>query len=402
MKALPLLTLAVALALTGCGGDNDSNASRSNTNDTTGNQNNDQNNDQSNDQTTDQPDVRTGQVDTNDGYVYVNLITGEVLAITDEQAATSSDWHIGFSRTTVVLNGGSSGPGAVTGALAAAQDQYYLADGSINNSVFLNADADNELNVLLADYDLSTFTFDADKKVPAIEGTGAMTGTLLDMGWFNYDVASHQLSLNADNWWLVKSSTGDSFAKVHATAFNYDSDAGLSATFAFDVQPAGAASFTTTATFAATVPASGGEACFDFDTDTNVACSSDAWDVMLAVDGRDFALWTNGGVTASGDGGAFGPLPTETADLYVSGTTSSTGGDVSDHYQADKSSGVFKDNAWYAYNLEGNHGIWPNYRVYLIDTDANDDSSPVFALQMIGYYSDTGASRHPMFRYVAQ
>lgn len=44
----------------------------------------------------------------------VNLERGEVLALTKDEWASRTDWHLCFQRTDVFLNGGLSGPGNVT------------------------------------------------------------------------------------------------------------------------------------------------------------------------------------------------------------------------------------------------------------------------------------------------
>ena len=52
-------------------------------------------------------------VDASTGWVYVDLASGTTRAQTD--AATSSTWDIGFSATSVVLNGGTNGPAGMVG-----------------------------------------------------------------------------------------------------------------------------------------------------------------------------------------------------------------------------------------------------------------------------------------------
>lgn len=335
-------------------------------------------------------------------YRYFNLKTGSVVELTAEEAAASTDWHIAFSRYNVILNGGDSGPGNVGGALAAAQDDFYTAGDAPNNSVFLNATPDSEQEHLEAEYDATGFTFVNDEKAAAIQASGAMVGGTLDMGWYNYNMGTHAITLNDQNWWLLRSSAGNSYAIFRATALTYVPATGLDVTFEFDVQPSGVNQFTSTATFNAQIPPTGGEACFDFDTDTTAACEGSDWDLKLEIAGRDWNLWTNSGVTANGNGGAFGPLQTADADQYTSATVSPEGQDISFLYTVDRSAGVFEENGWYEYNLQGGHKLWPNYRVYLINTDTTDDTSPVYALQITSYYAAGGTSGHPTIRYVEQ
>lgn len=359
--------------------------------------------------TTPKANSKTVRIDasSSSNYSYYNLVRGEQVALTAEQAASSSDWHIGFRRNGVILNGGSSGAGSVQGAVAAAQTDFY-SDNAPNSSVFLNATADSEQEHLDATYEASAQSFVADSHKAAIQGSGKVTGGIHDFGWFNYNPAGHgspqidAFSLNDQNWWFIRSNTGTSYAKFHATAFNYTSGGNLEVTFAFDVQAAGLSQFASTATFNASVPSSGGSACFDFDANTDVDCSTEAWDLKLEIAGRNWNLWTNGGISGDQNGAAFGPHDNATAAQYSSATTApNSGTDISRHYVADANASVFTENAWYAYNLEGNHKLWPNYRTYLIDTDSTDDSAEVYKLQIINYYNDANASGHPSFRYQA-
>ena len=335
-------------------------------------------------------------------YTYFNLETGQVVALTEAEAAASTNWHVGFRRNAIILNGGTSGSGSVEGALGAAQDDFYAADEPVNN-VFLNASADAEDDHLLATYDVSTLTFTEDAHQASILGSGAfIPPDTIDGGWYLYNTTTHAITVNDANWWFVRSNLGTSYAKFNATALTYDRVTGLDVTLSFDVQADGTNQFATTATFNASVPSAGGEDCFDFDANTAVACSSADWDVKVEIAGRNFNIWTNGGVSGDGDGAAFGPVDAADAALYTSATIApGSGTDISRHYTADANASVFTENAWYAYNLEGNHKLWPNYRTYLIDLDSNDNTSAVYKLQVTSYYNEIGLSGHPSIRYEA-
>ena len=71
-------------------------------------------------------------------FQYVNLETGEVLAHDDEQAADALDWHIGFRRFYVRLNGGTSGSRGI-----AAFDEDALVPET--NEQLLGLDPDSTL-----------------------------------------------------------------------------------------------------------------------------------------------------------------------------------------------------------------------------------------------------------------
>ena len=142
-------------------------------------------------------------------YVYYNLERGEAVTLTEEQAAASTDWHVAFRRSTIKLNGGTSGPGNVAAALAAAQDDFYNEDEPVN-SVFLNATPASELEHLEDEYDLTALDFISDAHVASIQGSGEMIGALMDLGWYNYNPTTHALSANTDNHWLLRSAEGSS------------------------------------------------------------------------------------------------------------------------------------------------------------------------------------------------
>ncbi len=333
-------------------------------------------------------------------YTYLNLETGKVLDLNAAQAAASTNWHMGFRRYGIILNGGASGPGTVQGALAAAQEDFY-SDGEPNVEVFLAATAEQEEEHLLASYDLSSLTFVADAPTAAIKGSKEWTFSgadqILDEGWYFYNLNGHSITLNDENWWLVRSNTGESYAKFHATELSYSPATGLDVTFEFNVQPANTTQFTSTATFDALV-ATDGAACFDFDADATVECTSSAWDIKLEVKSRQFNIWVNGGISGSGQGAAFGPLPTADADQYNNATMSPDGSTpIVQHYEADKNAGIFEDKLWHAYHLSNAHKLWPNYRVYIIDSDPEDADAKKFAVQITNYYYNL-VSGHPTVR----
>lgn len=75
--------------------------------------------------------VMTGFVDATAGglggsadnpYVYVNLVTGQKVAVDDLAARSSSQWDLAFKRSSVRVNGGDSGPGNRQVAIVEAPD----------------------------------------------------------------------------------------------------------------------------------------------------------------------------------------------------------------------------------------------------------------------------------------
>ncbi len=322
-------------------------------------------------------------------YAYFNLDTGQVVNISDADATVSGAWHMAFKRANIKLNGGVSGPGAVRGAVADAQEDFYDAAGEPDVSVFTNATPDSELAAFEAVTSADGLSFVADRLIPYIKGDGTADGW-----WLYSGPPTHTVSANPDRWWLIRSAAGDSYAKFHVTNIV---QASRDITLELFIQGVSDSAFSATATtWTAAIGASGGSRCFDIDIATEVDCTAATadWDLKVEVAGRDWNIWTNGGVSGKGKGGAFGPFDTATAGNYASGTTSPGGRDIRRMYRQDSAGGIFKDSPWYAYSLQKNNKLWPNYRVYAIDTGTG-----FFKVQLLSYYDQAGVSGNYTVRY---
>lgn len=68
-------------------------------------------------------------------------------------------------------------------------------------------------------------------------------------------------------------------------------------------------------------------------------------------------------------------------------------------FATDRFTNALVKNPWYAYNLNGGHGIYPNYRVFAVlnENDPGDDVVTLF--QMANYYNDSDVSGHITVRY---
>lgn len=149
------------------------------------------------------------------------------------------------------------------------------------------------------------------------------------------------------------------------------------------------------------------QTCFDFDSGTEAACDSDTWDIKFDNQTRGVNLWSNSGTSGDGKGGVFGLMDWSELSQYKNGMQDpNSASDITHHYNADKSGGLFEDKMWYAYNLNGEHRLYPNNRVYLITTDntsAATNSSvqqPIYAIQILDYYTKAGKSGHPTIRWI--
>ena len=389
--AAATMTMLMVSVLSGCGGDDTTDTEAANNLTSSGNGNT------AAGITTLQFDATGGgrgaaPTDPANKYTYLNLETGAVVNLTDAAAASSNDWHVAFKRTATKLNGGVSGSGTVRGAMADTQEEFYLANGEADTSVFLNATADTELTSLQAVSDVTALTFSSDRHIAAMTGDGGIKS------WWSYNPAVHSVEAAADNWWLVKSAAGNSYAKVHVTNIVQTS---RDITLELFIQDVGSSNFSTVATtYTAAIGAAGGSKCYDIDTVSEVDCTTAAanWDLKVEVssDGRDWNIWSNGGSSGSGDGAVFGTVDAADIAAYPSGTHHSNGMNISSLYKSDSAGGLFADNSWYAYSLQGNNKLWPNYRVYAIDT-----GSAQYALQVLSFYDATGTSGMLKVRYKA-
>lgn len=175
-------------------------------------------------------------------------------------------------------------------------------------------------------------------------------------------------------------------------------------------QPVSDNKFTSSGTWTFALPATAGATlCYDFDNKVQVAdCSGTAWDLKVKSSGTTGSFWTNSGISGTGRGGAFGgPFDHTWADLqtWKNGTTDPTGGALpSTVFLADSASSIFTgtndiQSAAFEYAVTGgtdDHSLYPNFRVFLVTSDSTQASavgtvaSPVYALQVIGYYGTAG------------
>ena len=168
-----------------------------------------------------------------------------------------------------------------------------------------------------------------------------------------------------------------------------------------------AGAFTKSATWAATLPATGQAVCYDFDAAAEVAdCSGTAWDIKLSSQGRAASFATNSGPNGTGRGGAFGgPFEHTWAELqtWQNATTDPVSGAIpANLYFADAAGSAFTGtnsigSAAFEYSLNNDNRLYPTYRVFLVTTDASSaDASgatvPVYAVQAVGYYGGAGGT----------
>lgn len=183
--------------------------------------------------------------------------------------------------------------------------------------------------------------------------------------------------------------------------------------------------FTKNTIWMVTLPAAGEAVCYDFDSASEVPeCLGRRWDIKL-TGGSPVRLSTNSGSVGNGRAGVYRQASDKAAATmsswrHLASWKSATRNPRTDQaipdslFVSDVSRGAFSganaiQSAVYEYGLggAGDQRLYPSYRVFLITSDAREASlhgteqSPVFALQVIGYYGDSGQDAgHIRLRWV--
>jgi hypothetical protein len=129
-------------------------------------------------------------------FTFFSFSTGAVVANSD---SATTKWDIGFNRTTIIVNAGTSGPGA-GGALVeiasfsdvtVAPDTGFKTDNEPSRAAYFNSE-----------------TPDTNFAIP--------TGS--DAAWYHYDDAAHIITPIAGRVLVIKTATGK-YAKVEILSF---------------------------------------------------------------------------------------------------------------------------------------------------------------------------------------
>ena len=318
-----------------------------------------------------------------DGWVTLDLESG---TLGDDRSAEG--WDLAFQRSTVLTNGGTSGPGTVAAALLDTPDGLYDEDGEASVEAFEALDAEGTLELLLA------------VEAPETTVADALEGAFGE-AWYVYDTATGNMAADPSSGWMVRGGEGTSYARVRVEAFDCPTRSGEGIRdFGVAIEVDTGEGFAAPVIFAGTIGAEGGARCVDFDAgaEAAVACEGTAWDLMIGFEGRDLFLRTNSGDAGDGEGGALGPYAWEALSSWASATVDPDGTDFAPWFLADTSNSVLGTQPWYAYSLEGNHLLWPNHRVYGV---VRGEGEPWFAVQVLDYYDEGGASGHVSLRWVA-
>jgi len=305
-------------------------------------------------------------VDASSDWGFVKSADGKLSPVAVSDRTSSSDWVMGFFATSAMLNGGAAGPGSVDG--------YCLCQNS--------SATDTEVMAMTSDSELQKFEDVKVTDIPSADSLWAsdsLEPVIKD--WYSYNFQTHAISAAPEKVWKMRTAAGDAYAKFHVTQIaNGTQQHAGTITFKYALQTAAGATFQVDAT--GSVDVSSGGVYFDLDTGSAVT-SADSWDLHF----EGYSIRVNGGVSGGGQAGA--SLATDDFDSITDASDLSSYG-----YPGDAFAGTFTANKWYRYNLAGGHQIWPVFNVYLVRS-GND----VYKIQLTGYYSAGGDSRHISFRY---
>ncbi len=185
-------------------------------------------------------------------------------------------------------------------------------------------------------------------------------------------------------YWIVRSAAGNSYARFRVTDMVQSGVNVLEEiTIELGIQGVGQGSFAAPITETLNIADADEPVCYDIDAAETVSCSGATWDLRF---GDGLSIYLNSGIYGGGNGAAFGPLASDELAAF------STGAAVP-NWVSDGARSIFDEKSWYAYNLEGTHQLYANYRVYVVDTGVKDIKA-----QILSYYSKEGAGGHYSIR----
>ncbi len=328
-----------------------------------------------------------GPLDGSTDYAYYDLDTGTQLQLSAEEAKTNIVWDIAVYSTNVIINGGHSGPGNVTGYFTGNNADFYDDAGNAVKDKFINATPVSELGDFVAvtaaqipkqdngEIDNSKFKTDEFKSV--------------FNEFYLYNHVSHEVTANADQTWLAQSAAG--FSKVRISGLTTSNYVLSTITFAVAFKGTDDQAFSAENAVEVNLLNCTDDVYFKLDTVTEVT-ADDAWDIRVpcATVGAD----TGGEFTLllAADSTAYALKDGDDVDAIM----------TSPHYYltGDYAETVFKHlNKWYQYGLNGGHNIWSQYGVYMVNT-----GTAIYKLQITSYYDvngDSVTSRQYSFIYEA-
>lgn len=301
-------------------------------------------------------------------FAYVNL-ADEGAAVTPADPTGSTEWHMGFRRFLVTLNGGVAGPGSVA-AVSLGNNVGATADQVV---AFTEQDGEAAFQAI-TDADIT------DASAFAEDGLAPDPGA----SWFRFEPRLGTLVANPAAAWKVRESSGRGFAVFRVTALEMQGQRPLGLTIEFRRHdPNGTL---------------GGAATIDVDLTRGPVFLGLAGGAPSspAGCGWDIGVTPDLSIEVNADCGA-GTFPLDPAQDFTAlqqaddapeygGFLSAISGAIP--ATVDDASGVF----WY--DIQENSRMWPTYNVFLVRADER-----VYKVQITSYYNASGASGHPTVRF---
>lgn len=295
----------------------------------------------------------------NDTLLHFSLATGTIVPST-------GDWDIALRRFEVRINGGVSGAKGVLG---------YALDNNVDAT-------DEEVIAFTAENTLAEFDAVREAQIPV---DGEFQSDRLFADEFGYLTLGGIPTANATAYWKVRTASGGHvLARVSAIVLSPPAFALTSITIETRAQNGG----TLGAVETHTIAVAGAPVSIDLASGTAVQPNGCNWDFALDPTSLEMTVNTGCNVgTYPGPGSPTFANATAANDApeygaFLSGLTGPIPNSFTD------------PAAPFWYNLQGDNRLHPSFNIYLLKVGAE-----VYKVQLIGYYSEAGASAWPTIRY---
>lgn len=133
-------------------------------------------------------------------FLYLDLTTGQPVALSDKDAFTANTWHIGLKRSELRINSADSGPGALLLARVDGADWDTAQPPNPAGGGWLSDD------------------FVSDTCQVATFGQGAIQTAFGQ--WYDYDMTNHTLSVPEDTVFFLYDATTHAAFKLQITGYD--------------------------------------------------------------------------------------------------------------------------------------------------------------------------------------
>lgn len=310
-------------------------------------------------------------------FVYFDLETMTTVELTDDEAATDTQWDVAFKRSGVYLNH-NDGQEAVSAYFTENNSDFFDDDGNAVTDMFINATPESELE---------DFTAVTDADIPTDSSLFAsdVTSNIID-GFYNYDSSTHVVTAAPESYFIVYSD--DTFTKFNVTDMTTSGYYMADITISYANQTSSDTEFNTTTTDlvvdAAATCAGYGGVYIDFELGQTVS-EADNWDISLSC--SDDLTGVNFSIDIADDATAMQDFD----DYYTAIDLAAI--NYYDFEANEYSVKVFDETPWYQYGVNGGHTLWSQYGVYLLQT-----TTATYKFQITSYYDTDGTSGNLSFR----